>query len=366
MTTIPGAQLEKGDVLRSTPLESIKRALAGFFVVAGCNVAADAPLSTYVNVEAGSIFYAGAPASSGAISINLQTYIDPAHPKIVIAYIDINGIVQIHDGIAEDEIPIGETDWDLWKTPAPAATTMPVGVPLVEIKLDAGTTVILQTDIKSVAIPNADYAISSISNPRFWEAIDSTRVSDTQFKVPDVINVGRFDLKFYPGKIVRWLSNGAVRRTAKVISSSYANNEVTVNIVGDLFEAGANGLEYGYGDIKFKTFVIPGNVGVETSQGETFIVPYDLYLISVDAFVAVAGTTNNCVIDVNAAGTTIITTKPTIVSGTTSNIDKRCDTPYILIAKGTPITIDVDTTCVTNPQDLTVRIYYYPASWEYV
>jgi hypothetical protein len=365
LTTIDTAQLTTGDVLRSTPLESIKRGLAGFFVKSGCKVTDRTPETTYIDVASGVIFYDGGQITSGASALNLAPYIDPDHPKIIILYIDSAGVVQVHDGVAETEDPLGETDWDLWDKPCPATASLPNGVPLVEIRLGMATTAIGQGDIKSVAMVNTNYAIASIDHPDFWElGPTATRVSDTQFTVSDPSNASRFDLIFAPTKIIRWFTSGAARRTAKVISSSYLNDIITVNIVGDLFEAGANAVEYAYGDIKWKDFQIAGFIGTGPGQGETFPMPYAAYIISIDAFVAVAGTTNSLVVDVNASGNTLLTTKPTITTGTTSDIENMCDAPHTAVAKGALITIDVDATCTVQPQDLMVRMYFYPAAWE--
>lgn len=200
----------------------------------------------------------------------------------------------------------------------------------------------------------------------FWNDVPGTptRVSDTQFTITDTGNANLYDLIFKKGVIIKWSESGTFQ-TAMVISSSYSTNVVTINVVGDSITAGFTSMKYALAMMIKETFIVPGNLSTGTDVSKTFYASMGIYIISADAYVKVAGTTNSSVFDINDDGSTKFTTKPTIATGTLSDIDNVADSPSTEVAAGSLITIDIDSLSTTVPQELYIDVFYYPSSWRY-
>ena len=207
---------------------------------------------------------------------------------------------------------------------------------------------------------------SSSGGTSYWTTVPGTptRVSDTQFTITDTSNANSYDLLFKKGTILRWLESSTIN-TGMVISSSYATNTVTINIVGDSLSVGFTAMKYCIQMAQTLDFVIPGTLGAGTDLARTHYATTDLIKLSVDAYVKTAGTTNATVFDVNDDGTTIITTKPSIASGATSDIDNTCDAPTTVIAQDSLITVDIDSVSTTAPVEAYIKLFVYPKSWLY-
>jgi hypothetical protein len=200
----------------------------------------------------------------------------------------------------------------------------------------------------------------------FWGDVPGSpaRASDTTFTLTDTGNANKYDLIFKKGVIVRWLETTTFR-TGMVVSSSYADNVVTVTIVGDAMAAGSSSIQYCLHMALLEQFIIPGTLGALTDAAKTFFAPYDLYPLCVDAMVKTAGTTNATVFDLNDDGTTIITTKPSIASGSTTDFNNTVDAASTAIEAGSLITVDIDSVSSTAPVEAYLYFYYYPTSWRY-
>ena len=207
---------------------------------------------------------------------------------------------------------------------------------------------------------------SSSGGTSYWTTVPGTptRVSDTQFTITDTSNANSYDLLFKKGTILRWLESSTIN-TGMVISSSYATNTVTINIVGDSLSVGFTAMKYCIQMAQTLDFVIPGTLATGTDLARTHYATTDLIKLSVDAYVKTAGTTNATVFDVNDDGTTIITTKPSIASGATSDIDNTCDAPTTVIAQDSLITVDIDSVSTTAPVEAYIKLFVYPKSWLY-
>jgi hypothetical protein len=214
---------------------------------------------------------------------------------------------------------------------------------------------------------NPSWVTPSAGGASFWTTMPGTptRVSDTQFTITDTGNANIYDKTFVKGTILKWLESTTFN-TAMIISASYSTDAVTINVVGDSLTAGFTDMKYCIHHAQLLEFILPGGIGTGTDLGRTNYAYCDLIKLSVDARVKTAGTTNATVIDINDDGTTIITTKPSIASGGTSDIDNVCDAPTTVIAMGSAITIDVDSVSTTPPQDLYAILYVYPEAWRYM
>ena len=207
---------------------------------------------------------------------------------------------------------------------------------------------------------------ASVGGAAMWTDMPGspTRVSDTQFTITDTSNASLYDLRFKKGKIIQFTCS-AVQRRALIISSSYANNTVTINIVGEALAAGFTGMQYCLLRAMFLEIPIAGNLVTGTDVSSAPRLLEDVYPLSVDFYLHVAGTTGNSVIDCNDDGVTLITTKPTIASGNLTSYDNVVTAPSTTIVAGSEITVDVDTACTTPAIDGRVRLWYYPVSWRY-
>jgi len=204
------------------------------------------------------------------------------------------------------------------------------------------------------------------SGTSYWTTVPGTptRVSDTQFTITDTSNANSYDLLFKKGVILKWLESSTVN-VAMVISSSYGTNTVTVNIVGDSLTAGFTDMKYCMQMAQTLDFIIPGTLATGTDLARTHYATTDLIKLSVDAFVKTAGTTNATTFDINDDGSTIITTKPSIASGATSDTNNVCDAPTTVIAEGSAITADIDAVSTTAPIEAYLKLFIFPSSWLY-
>lgn len=198
----------------------------------------------------------------------------------------------------------------------------------------------------------------------FWSGVSGTptRVSDTQFTITDSANANKYDLLFKKGTVLKWEESGTFQQ-AMVISSSYAANVVTVNIVGNSLSVGFTNMKYAIPLAIEKEFLIPGNLIVASDQARPYYMDYPGFIVSVDARVTTPGTTNPTVFDVNDDGTTIITTKPSVASGASSDLDNVTD--MALIAADSKITIDIDSVSTTAPIEAYIKLWIIPESWRY-
>lgn len=203
----------------------------------------------------------------------------------------------------------------------------------------------------------------------FWANVPGTptRVSDTQFTITDTSNTNKYDLLFKKGVLLKWDESGTFQ-TAMVISSSYSSNAVTINIVGDSLTAGFTLMKYAIPEALVKTFPIVGTLPASATTGisYTWITESDMYFLSADLVLDTAGSgAGSTVVDINDDGSTKWTTKPTITTTGTTDLDNVADNPSTAVAAGSEITVDVDSTVATAPSDAYVKVYYYPVSWRY-
>lgn len=100
------------------------------------------------------------------------------------------------------------------------------------------------------------------------------------------------------------------------------------------------------------------NLAVGTTVGGDFRLPFNCTILDVGAYVDTAGTTGNTVIDINIAGTSIMSTnKITIASTQKSSEDGGATQPTITTSSYTAnqiLTVDIDSISTTAPKGLVV------------
>jgi hypothetical protein len=200
-----------------------------------------------------------------------------------------------------------------------------------------------------------------------WTAVPGTptRVSDTQFTITDTGNAGLYDQVLSKGTVLKWSESGTVYM-GMVVSASYGTDTVTVNIIGDTLTAGFTDMKYFIATKALTyTFAIAGTMATGTDLSSTFYAPYDIKVFGADARVKTAGTTNPTTFDINDDGTTMFTTKPSIASTNTSDLDNTAD-DNIVAAEDSAITIDVDAVSTTQPVDAYVTLFFFPNKLKYI
>ncbi len=209
--------------------------------------------------------------------------------------------------------------------------------------------------------------LSSGGSGGFWKMVPGspTRVSDTQFTITDTGGAHNYASLFAKGVILIWDEAGTFQ-TAMIQDASYAADVVTINILGDSLTAGFTDMKYGAHQVQQDEFIVPGTLGTGTDVARTHWPECDIYKLAVDARVKAAGTTNSTDFDINDDGATIITTKPSIASGATSDLNNVCDSPSTPIAAGSALTLDIDAVSTTPPDEAYVMFYYYPTWWRYL
>jgi hypothetical protein len=218
-------------------------------------------------------------------------------------------------------------------------------------------------ETKKITITN----LGTMFGGKFWSDVPGTptRVSDTQFTITDTSNANLYDLLFKKGVVLKWLESTTFQ-TAMVISSSYATNAVTINIVGDSLTAGFTEMKYAVVKAQKETFIIPGTLAAATDASKTFYPQQDIYVLSCDARVKTAGTTNATEFDVNDDGTSIFGgTAASIASTATTDIDNVSAAPTTAVAAGSVVTVDVNSVSTTAPIEAYIDIFYYPVDLRY-
>lgn len=196
-----------------------------------------------------------------------------------------------------------------------------------------------------------------------WIAITGTRASNTTITVATDLTA-----IFKKGMIVRWQESGVDKVGMVSIPSTYSSPNTTITIVGDTCASIDSGT-FKYSTILgaeqfIKNFAVAGNIGaVATDVANAYYATEPMRVIGADLQVGTTGTTNSTTIDINKAGTTMFTTKPTLATTVaTSPTPFTADTATSL-ALGDKVTIDIDAVQTTNAIDLYVQLYLLPTRY---
>lgn len=208
----------------------------------------------------------------------------------------------------------------------------------------------------------------------FWNSFPGSpsRISDTSFSVTDTGNANSYDKIFSPGTIISWENVGTGWYAAKITSASYASDAVTFTILGNTLSAGFTSLKYCVQLAKEDTWTIPGNLPISalTSIGRAIIWQEDRYVFSSRAQYIVGPTGTNGVWDINDDGSSLFTTKPRVLSGSTDSVEvvstSLAGTNVIAVAAGSRITLDYDSGSTSTPgEDATISLWSMPVGWRY-
>ena len=208
-------------------------------------------------------------------------------------------------------------------------------------------------------------------SPGYWSTVPGTpvRTSGTQFTITDTGNSNHYDLLFQKGVILRWLDSGSNFCTGMVASSSYASDTVTVNIVGSILPAGFTGLKFCSLPVRSYDFIIPEKLPA-TAQSDIARTVYPetaVYIISADLRLKAAGSgSGSSVIDINVNGISRFTNKPTIAGSGTSSLNNVADNIAEIVAAGSAVSVDCDSSTSTPGKDAYLLLFYYPAFWRYL
>ena len=156
--------------------------------------------------------------------------------------------------------------------------------------------------------------VHGLNGASYWNTVPGTptRVTDYQITITDVGNVNLYDQLFSRGVIFRWNDGGTIK-SATIITSSYANDTVTMDTIGDILNAGFLSMEYCLNKSRVVTMAFAGSVAAATDVALHFNCPMDFKIFGADIYLGTAGS-GTTVIDINKNGTTMFTAKPQITT----------------------------------------------------
>lgn len=198
----------------------------------------------------------------------------------------------------------------------------------------------------------------------FWNSVlgTPTRVSNTTFTV-----TGDYTALLAKGLILKWTESAAVKVAMVSIPSTYSSPDTTVTIIGDTMASiDSSSLKYCLTgtEVFVARFGIAGNIGaVLADVANVFYAAEPYRVIGADLQVGTAGTTNSTTIDINKAGTTMFTTKPTLATTVASSPLPFTADSGTSLALGDRVSIDIDAIQTTNAVDLYVQLYLFPVRY---
>lgn len=223
--------------------------------------------------------------------------------------------------------------------------------------------------------PNDSYKVfrgnATWSTVPIWGTMPGTptRVSNTQFTITDTGNANKYDVAFSRGTLLHWYESSTYK-TAMVTTATYSSDLVTITIVGDALGTGFTNMRYCLLPPMQINLEIPGWLYIGSDIADPFFAPCNLYKISADARVSVTGTgTGSITFDILSAGSSIMSTKPSISVGSTSSLNNPCTSPTTIITSGSYISANIDgiPSSYTKPfQNALLTLYVYPEMWRYL
>lgn len=113
-----------------------------------------------------------------------------------------------------------------------------------------------------------------------------------------------------------------------------------------------------------KRFAVAGSIGATgTNVANCHYAMEPERVLGADLFVGTAGTTNSTTVDINKAGTTMFTTKPTLATTVASSPTPFAADSGTSLALGDKVTLDIDAFQTTNAEDLYVLLYVWPTRY---
>lgn len=209
------------------------------------------------------------------------------------------------------------------------------------------------------------YAQSTLTS--FWTvaAGTPTRASNTTFTV-----TGDYTNVFRKGLVIKWAESSTTRWGMVSIPSTYSAPNTTVTIIGSTMASiDSASLKYalmGAEAFAWK-FAVAGTIGATgTDVANARYAEEPMIVIGADLQVGTAGTTNSTTVDINKAGTTMFTTKPTLATTVASSPTPFTADTATTLALGDKVTLDIDAIQTTAAIDLYVTLYVYPSRYEFL
>jgi hypothetical protein len=208
-----------------------------------------------------------------------------------------------------------------------------------------------------------------------WTAMPGNpfRLSDTSFKILDVSNQNGYDKMLSPKTVISWIDSVVGWQAAKIVSSSYANNYVTVNIMGNTLSSTFSNMKYCIYQALEDQWVLPGVLpeSAQTNLGRALFWKENRYVFSAQIVYGTASQniSTDAIWDINANGSSIFSTKIKVVHKQTVGIETQSDS--MIGTQNTPIsgvlTLDYDSGYATDPgSDAYVMIWSMPVAWRFM
>jgi hypothetical protein len=178
MANIGSIQTAKGQQWTNEHVLSQSRAGLGFFVLSGCDVHQAGTPAMSVVVDAGYIqvgwSLARTTVAGGTVTIATA---DTTNPRIDVIYVDANGTPGVYAGTPAAISPASKTDFREYASPCPGAS-IPSGVILALVQVEANETTIINTDILDIAT-YGPYVVESptsitVGNVPVWSSTAKT------------------------------------------------------------------------------------------------------------------------------------------------------------------------------------------------
>ena len=213
--------------------------------------------------------------------------------------------------------------------------------------------------------------VAAGSASAFWTLMPGTpvRASNTTFTITgDYSSATTYP--FGKGLVIKWTESGTLRCAMVSIPPTYSNPNTTFTIVGDTMASiDASSLKYAMIGVDpfTRKFAIAGTIGATgTNIANAWYAEQPFRVLAADLSVGTAGTTNSTTIDINKAGTTMFTTKPTLATTVASSPTPFTADTATSLALGDKVTVDIDAVQTTAAIDLYVSFYVFPTRYLYL
>lgn len=235
-----------------------------------------------------------------------------------------------------------------------------------ELGYVSGVTSAIQTQldtklakVDTASLSNRIDAITGGSS--YWTTVPGTpvRVGNTSFTITDASNANLYNLLLGRLTILKWTDT--TTKMAMVVSATYASNDVTITIIGDILYSTAtmNTFKYSMEKCKPIIFSIAGTLATGTDLTGRYYSPAPLKVFGADGYHGTAGTTNATDYDINKNGTSVFTTKVSIASGATSGLGFTANSGTTT-ALSDYISVDCDAVSTTAPIDTYIQLFTMP------
>lgn len=207
----------------------------------------------------------------------------------------------------------------------------------------------------------------SMSSAPFWTLMLGTpvRASNTTFAV-----TGDYTNLIKKGMLIKWTESAVTKWGMVSIPSTYGAPNTTVTIIGNTMASiDASSLKYGtIGVEPFAwTFATAGTLGATgTDVANVKYAEEPMVVLGAEIAVRSYGVTNNTTIDINKNGTTMFTTKPTLVSTGSMSLAPFTADNSTTLALFDMVSIDIDAIQTTPAVDLYVTLYVFPSRYEFL